>query len=389
MKPKPPLLAALLFALLPTPPVVQAAPYTYTDIYGTWTYNSNNFMATIGAYSGPGGGLVIPDIVSNGVPVTGFSDFVFNGNQTLTSVTIPDTVTSIGGSGVFNNCTNLTNVNIGNGVVSIGSSAFANCRRLPGIVIPDNVRTIGGFAFNLCTTLTNLSIGTGVTNIGSQAFQQCLALTSASIPANVSSIGSLAFYECTALTTATIGNNSTNIGQSIGQSAFSDCPSLTNLTIGSSVSSIGPSAFVDCYSLTTVTIPGSVTNFGNEAFDNCTNLKSVYFLGNAPHEDGTGFYNTTATIYYMPGTAGWGITFGSRPTMLWNPHARSAGVTAGQFGFQIVGPTNATILVVASTNLSAPSWTPLSTNTLTGGVSTFTDTQSSNYPLHFYRFRSP
>ena len=64
-------------------------------------------------------------------------------------------------------------------------------------------------------------------------------------------------------------------------------------------------------------------------------------------------------------------------------------VTGGQFGFNITAPTNAVVVVEASTNLLNPVWSPVSTNTLTGGASSFSDPQSSSNPRRFYRFRSP
>ena len=100
--------------------------------------------------------------------------------------------------------------------------------------------------------------------------------------------------------------------------------------------------------------------------------------------------DSNLTIYYLPGT-GWSSfpTFGGVSAVLWNPRVTTFSVTGGQFGFNITGPTNAVIVVVASTNLVNPVWSPVSTNILTGGASSFSDPQSSSYPRRFYRFRSP
>jgi hypothetical protein len=127
------------------------------------------------------------------------------------------------------------------------------------------------------------------------------------------------------------------------------------------------------------------------AFERCTNLTAVYFRGNPPAASGIQFLNDPlATVYYLPGSSGWGSTFGGVPAALWNPQAYSPGLLAGQFGFGISGPTNATIIVEASESLSAPNWSPVATNTLSGtGGSAFRDSETISYSSRFYRFRSP
>ena len=107
----------------------------------------------------------------------------WNGNDAFTqchnliSVTMPDTVTSIGGF-AFSNCTGLTNVTIGNGVTSIGNRAFQGCRSLTSITIPDSVTSIGDRAFNSCSSLSSITIPDSVTSIGDYAFQSCSGLIS-------------------------------------------------------------------------------------------------------------------------------------------------------------------------------------------------------------------
>ena len=103
-----------------------------------------------------------------------------------------------------------------------------------------------------------------------------------------------------------------------------------------------------------------------------------------------------ATVYYLPGTTGWGTTFGGRPTALWllpNPliltNGPSFGVQTNGFGFIISWATNIPVVVEACTNLANPAWSPVGTNTLTDGSSYFSDPQWTNYPARFYRLRSP
>ena len=102
---------------------------------------------------------------------------------------------------------------------------------------------------------------------------------------------------------------------------------------------------------------------------------------------------TPTTVYFLPGTTGWGTTFGGQPTMLWNPQAQTSGasfgVHANSFGFNIAGTSNLVVVVEATTNLSSPDWQPVQTNTLTTGSVYFSDPDWTNYPGRFYRFRSP
>ena len=136
--------------------------------------------------------LVIPN------SVTDISEDAFSGCTGLTSVTIPNSVTSIGSA--FWHCTGLTSVTIPNSVTSIGASAFSGCTGLTSVTIPNSVTSIGVFAFSLCTGLTSVTIPNSVTSIGSSAFDGCSGLTSVTIGNSVTSIGGSAFLGCSGLT---------------------------------------------------------------------------------------------------------------------------------------------------------------------------------------------
>jgi hypothetical protein len=207
-----------------------------------------------------------------------------------------------------------------------------------------------------------------------------------------------AFQSC-GLTNASIGTGVT----SIAFGAFYACGNLTRVTIPNNVTSIGPTAFEYCGSLTSITIPSSVTSIGNSVFGCCLRLGQVYFQGNAPQTGSYIFYGAFpyGVVYYLPGTTGWGTTFGgpdsydSFPTALWflpNPiilSNSSFGLQTNAFGFIISWATNLSIVVEACTNLSDHTWSAVSTNTLTGGSSYFSDPQWTNYPTRLYRIRSP
>ena len=160
-------------------------------------------------------------------------------------------------------------------VTTIGEEAFEACNSLTSVTIPDSVTSIGNSAFSHCSSLTSVTIGNSVTSIGDSAFYFCFSLTSIVIPDSVVTIGNSAFHNCTSLTSVTIGNSVT----SIGDSAFLFCDSLTSVIIPDSVTTIGQGAFYYCNSLTSVTIPDSVTSIGIYAFAICTRLTQINFNG--------------------------------------------------------------------------------------------------------------
>jgi len=264
----------------------------------------------------------IPPSIQNS-PVTSIGDNAFF-LTSLTSVTIPNSVTSIEQE-AFSNCSSLTSVTIPNSVTNIGGGAFWGCTSLTSVTIPDNVTSIGEGAFSNCTGLTAINVDAGNTayisdngilyNINKTNLIQYpagKAETTFSIPRSVTSIEMYAFRSCPSLTGVTIGNGVT----SIGRGAFYSCKSLKNVTIPDSVTSIGDSAFYFCNRLTSVTIPNSVssigeyafansgltsviipngvTSIGNSAFSGCFSLTSVTF------ENGSNIQDTDFGKYAFP-----------------------------------------------------------------------------------------
>jgi hypothetical protein len=339
------------------------------------------------------GGLRGNYTIPNSVSSIGTSAFALCTN--LTSITIPNGVTNVGPAAFFH-CINLTSVTLSDSTTTIGYNAFNQCFNLANITIPDNVTSIGEWAFEECYNLTNALIGKSVTSIGMDAFLSCTKLVSADIPNSVTSIGDDGFYDCTSLTKVTIPNSVTNLGADV----FGNCTNLTSVLIGNSF--LGSFEFSSCSSLTNITIGAYVTSIADAAFYACHNLMGVYFLGNPPSLNNNGgdpnyTYlfggDNKTTVYYLPGTTNWGSTFAGRPTVLWNPRAQTSGgsfgVRTNRFGFPITGTSNLVIVVEACTDLANRSWSPVSTNTLTGGSSYFSDPQWTNYPARFYRLRSP
>ncbi len=422
-------------------PVTGIASYAFENCFNLTNVMLGTSITNVGEEAFAGLGLVAITVDAQNPAFSSLDGVLFDKHQTTLisfpegkagAYALPNSTTSIGNAG-FWGCNALTNITIPYSVSNIGDGAFTFCSGLTNLAIPPSVTSIGGSAFYRCVNLANLTIPASVTNLGFGAFYGCWRLTSVTLSASVTSIRDGTFASCSALTNVTIPGSVTNLGMSV----FYDCTGLTSVTIPNSVSSIGPWAFDGCSSLTSVTFPASVTSIpyemflrcwsltrvaipngvrsiGDWAFAGCSNLATVtipasvttlgsnvfiftgltgvYFEGDAPTVGPDVFSaDSNATVFYLPGTEGWGATFAGRPSALWNPHAGSpaVGVKPAQFGFTVTGTSNIVVLVEASTTLANPIWSPLATNTLSTGSAYFSDPEWANYPGRFYRLRWP
>lgn len=194
-------------------------------------------------------------------------DSAFSMCNFLTSIIVPNSVTSIG-EGAFSGCILLFKIIIPNSVTSIGDLAFMDSNALSHIVISNSVTSIGDGTFYGCSSLTNIVIPDSVTSIGDIAFSGCRSLSNIVIPDSVTSIGDYAFEGCASLSDIVVPDSVT----SIGSDSFRGCRSLSNIVIPDNVTSIGSNAFRDCRSLSNIVISDSVTNIGDWAFVNCNKL---------------------------------------------------------------------------------------------------------------------
>lgn len=239
--------------------------------------------------------------------VKSIGDNAFKDCIGITSITIPDSVTSIGYE-AFSGCTKLENIyytgdiaswckisglnnlltslrtlyingnkiegnlNIPNNVTSIGSYSFSFCGKLTGITIPDSVTSIGKDAFRDCTGLVNITIGDSVSNIDSSAFLNTAWYDNQ--PDGLVYAGKVAYkYKGTMPENTSISLKRDTI--SINNSTFVNCNGLKSIMIPDSVTTIGDEAFRGCTSLSIIMIPDSVTNIGNFAFSGCSGLASI------------------------------------------------------------------------------------------------------------------
>lgn len=151
-----------------------------------WVIVQDKFLQT---YKGSDTELVIPDGVEF------ICDRAFTG-KSIQSVVLSDSVKSIGSSAFAS--TDLETIDL-NQVEIIGESAFNGCKKLLSLTIPDTVTSIGGMLTSDCSSLTNLRLSNSITSIPRNAFYNCTALTKIIIPDSVTEIGRYAFYQCDAL----------------------------------------------------------------------------------------------------------------------------------------------------------------------------------------------
>jgi hypothetical protein len=206
--------------------------------------------------------------------------YAFYGCTGLTSLTFPNSVTTIG-EYAFYNCSGLTELPLTNFITTIRDYAFSGCTGLTSLTLPNSIITIGDYAFNGCSGFTgDLYIPDSVTSIGNYAFSDCNGFTSITLGNSITLIGNYAFSGCNGLS----GDlNIPNSVTSIGNYAFSGCSGFTgSLNIGNSVTSIGNYAFNNCNGFTgDLNIPDSVTSIGNYAFSGCTGFTGSLNIGNS------------------------------------------------------------------------------------------------------------
>jgi len=333
-------------------------------------------------------GLTTVDIPAG---VTSIGPGAFLNCHSLTAFTVdPDNAffSSDGGVLFDRNQTTLVTYPVGlsgsyavpDGVTTIGPDAFFLCVNLNSVTMPASVTTLDDQAFGDCSGLTTITLGAGVNQISTSAFGGCTQLAAINVnptnpvlssiggvvfdksqttlvkfppgypgsyttPGSVTSIAAYAAEDC-ALSALTLTAGVT----SIGDIAFQGCGNLTSVAILSPVVSMGIVAFGDCPKLTTVIFHGTVGSFGVNGFVYSSGLTGVYFTGNAPAEPDPSTFlgDSSATVYYLAGTTGWGSNFGGLPTVELEPIALTANPTNG------VAPLTVSFTAAAMDNADNP-----------------------------------
>ena len=307
----------------------------------TWNYRINGNTAEIYQESTkaaispyPTGAVTIPSTLG-GKPVTKIGQHAFYECRGLTSVTIPDSVTSIDG---FSGCTNLVSITIPDSVTRIEWGAFARCSGLTSITIPNSVTNIGGGAFQDCVGLVSMTLpfigaqrgcssawdasffgyifsgGGGSSQYSSLEYQADQYYPDVHktyyIPRTLESvvvtddteIYTGAFSGCKRLKNVIICDGP----KYISRYAFYNCGGLSNVTLPDSVTQINERAFFGCDGLTNITIPRNVTKISPSVFS-CNRLTSVMFLGSAPTVYTNTFVKVAASCTaYVKRFASWG-----------------------------------------------------------------------------------
>lgn len=275
-------------------PLAGSADVKIDGIY--YKLNSNDKTAEVVFHRGYAysGDLVIPSsVTSDGVDysVTSIAN-AFSKSTELTSITIPNSVTSIS-EGIFTGCPNLASV-----VIEEGNSKYDSRENCNAIIQTASNTLLYGCKGSI--------VPNGVTSIGKSAFEGCAGLTFVNIPNSVTTIGEGAFAGCSNLTKVEINNNgivskSYNgnprmkeifgsqveeliLGEdvkSIGEHAFAEFQNLTTVRFPNGLTSIGINAFYRCSKLTEINIPSSVTSIDQSSFYGCFSLTKVEINSNA------------------------------------------------------------------------------------------------------------
>ncbi len=266
------------------------------------TYDFRNTTSTIlGTRQTPWSGIkanIKKVVISEGI--TAIGEYAFYNCTALTSVSLPSTLTKIGGSGLrdsqttsfgaFRDCTALKSITFPQGLKEIGTVAFRGCTALASVTFPDSLTTLGAAAFTGCVSLRTVTFGSGLTSVPFEAFYGDTNIKTINWNENITEVGEWAFYNC--------GLNEVDIPEhitKISARSFADCYFLMRATIHNIKCSIASLAF----SNTKLTEPQDFTvvgHTGSTAQEFATNQGYTFVsLDNCTHANVTVRTITQAT----------------------------------------------------------------------------------------------
>ena len=289
--------------------------------------------------------------------VTGVEGHSFRDCTELTSVTLPNSVKSIGAECFrycsslttvklsnsllsleeycFSDCPSLASIDIPNSVVDIERNCFSGCKALTSIALPDSVKTLEWSTFGGCTSLTSVALPDSLKMIASSCFngceslpsivlpdsletiewsvfENCKKLKSISIPSSVKSIGSGCFQWCEAIDSMAVEKGNAFYDSREGCNAIIETATNTLIAgcmktkIPDTVVTLADNCFKGCANLISITIPASVSYLGGSCFNDCVNLSDFHIRRMTPPEASSawqgifGWYCNSLEIIYVP-----------------------------------------------------------------------------------------
>lgn len=314
--------------------------YGHTDsgLLYLFTDNKENKIQ-ISGYMGEDANVIIPSTIDD-INVVKVADNAFEGNETVSSITISNSITELGshsfkncknlksmtlpeslktlGIYSFEECDNLEKITLPTYVTQIPEGAFYNCDKLSQININGELQYIDNYAFKGCKSMKSFDFGNNLKEIGMEAFSGCSSLESATMPDGITGLGTYIFKNCTSIEKVHINEGRINVMEGmfygcenleevnipdtveniranafrgckslneiklpesvklIESSAFRDCSSLQKFEFSSNLSEIGNNAFDGCISLEAAIMPDTISSLGDSVFANCTSLKKVH-----------------------------------------------------------------------------------------------------------------